>query len=109
MAREVVKPTLLPELGHAGVDPGEARGASLPGSQAPVGFSTFGPRDLPAEGVPLHLMEIGHREGIEVEELAPQELPVQAHGREGVLRARRGGIEGKTRAALYKQIADLLK
>ena len=89
MAREVVEPALRPELVHAGVDPGEARGAGLPGSQALVGLGAFGPGNLPADGVALHLVEVGHREGVEVEELAPQELPVQAHGGEGVLRARR--------------------
>lgn len=74
VARQVVDPPLLPQLGHDGVDPGEACPAFSPLGQCLwVAF----PWDLYAYGVAFHLVEAWVVGGGCVEELAPQQLAVE--------------------------------
>lgn len=58
----------MSQLAHDGVDPGEARP-----SFGPLGkrFGVPVPRDLDADGVSLHAVEVGVVGGRSVEELAP--------------------------------------
>ena len=74
MPGQVVDPALLPQLGHDGVDPGEACLALGPLGQ---GLRVAIPGDLDADGVPLHAVEPGVVGGRCVKELSPQELPEQ--------------------------------
>lgn len=78
VSSQVVDPALLPQLGHDGVDPGEAGPALRPLGQR-LGVAV--PRDLHADGVALHLVEARVVGGCRVEELAPQQLAVQRQRR----------------------------
>lgn len=78
MSSQVVDPALLPQLGHDGVDPGEAGPALRPLGQR---LRVAVPRDLHADGVALHLVEARVVGGCRVEELAPQQLAVQRQRR----------------------------
>lgn len=82
MSSQVVDPALLPQLGHDGVDPGEAGPALCPLSQR---LRVAVPRDLYADGVVLHLVEAGVVGGRRVEEFAPQQLTVERQRRGAVL------------------------
>lgn len=82
MSGQVVDPALLPQLGHDGVDPGEAGPALRPLGQR---LWVAVPRDLNADGIVLHLVEAGVVGGCRVEELAPQQLTVERQRRGAVL------------------------
>lgn len=96
VSSQVVDPALLPQLGHDGVDPGEAGPALRPLGQR-LGVAV--PRDLNADGVVLHLVEAGVVGGRRVEELAPQQLTVERQRRGAVLLhlAERWRMGGTTR------------
>ncbi len=79
---QVVDPALLPQLGHDGVDPGEAGPAFCPLCQR-LGVAV--PWDLNTYGVALHLVEAGIVCGCRVEKLAPQQLTVERQRRRAVL------------------------
>ena len=74
MPGQMVDPALLPQLGHDGVNPREARLALGPLGQ---GLGVAIPGDLDADGVPLHAVKPGVVGGRRVKELSPQELPKQ--------------------------------
>lgn len=82
MSSQMVDPTFLPQLGHDGVDPGEAGPTLCPLGQR-LGIPV--PGDLNADGVALHLVEAGVVGGRRVEELAPQQLTVERERRGAVL------------------------
>lgn len=88
MPGQVVDPALLPQLGHDGVNPREARLALSPLGQ---GFRVAVPGDLDADGVPLHPVKPGVVGGRCVEELSPQELSKQGEGGCAVPLHLRGG------------------
>lgn len=77
MPGQMVDPALLPQLGHDGVNPREACLALGPLGQ---GLRVAVPRDLDADGVPLHAVKPGVVGGCCVEKLSPQELPKQGEG-----------------------------
>lgn len=74
VSSQVVDPSLLPQLGHDGIDPGEAGTALRPFGQR---LRVAVPGDLNADWVALHLVEAGVVGGCRVEELAPQQLTVE--------------------------------
>ena len=77
MPGQVVDPALLPQLGHDGVDPGEARLGLRPLGQR-LGVAV--PWDADADGVALHLVEAGVVVGGRVEEVPPQQLGLYLEG-----------------------------
>lgn len=78
MSGQVVDPALLPQLGHDGVDPGEARlGLGPLGQRLCVAV----PGDADTDGVALHLVEARVVSGSSIEELTPQQLVVEGDGR----------------------------
>lgn len=74
VARQVVNPPLLSQLGHDSVNPGEACPALSPLGQC---LWVVVPWDLNAYGVALHFVETWVVCGGCVEELAPQQLAVE--------------------------------
>ena len=93
MPGQVVDPALLPQLGHDGVDPGEARPGLGPLGQR-LGVPV--PGDAHADGVALHLVEARVVGGGRVEELPPQQLAVEREGRGAVLLHLGGKVKHKT-------------
>lgn len=77
MTRKMMNPSLLTQLSHDGVDPGETRLGFGPLGQR---FGVLVPRDADADGVSLHAVESRVVGGGRVEELPPQDLIVQRDG-----------------------------
>lgn len=78
----MVDPSFFPQLRHDGVNPRVARLAVSPLGQR---FRVLVPRDLHADRVARHLVEVGILRCAAVEELAPQKLPVKAQRRTSLL------------------------
>lgn len=81
MPGQMVDPSFLPQLGHDCIDPREACLALCPLCQ---GFRVPVPRDLDADGVPLHAIKLWVVCGRCVEKLPPQKLSIQREGRRAV-------------------------
>ena len=90
---QVMDPPLLPQLRHDGVDPGKAGPALCPLGQR-LGVAV--PRDLHTDGVVLHLVKAGVVGCSRVEELAPQQLPVERQWRGAVLLHLMGHATGRS-------------
>lgn len=82
MPCQVVDPAFLPQLGHDGINPGEAGAAFCPLGQR---FGVAVPGYLNADGVTLHLVEAGVVGGRCVKELTPKQLTVERERRGAVL------------------------
>lgn len=78
----MVDPSFLPQLGHDGINPGEAGAALCPLGQR---FGVAVPGYLNADGVTLHLVEAGVVGGRRVKELTPKQLTVERERRGAVL------------------------
>lgn len=79
--RQVVHPPLCAQLVHDCIDPRVARASMLP-CVDPLGHVI--PRDLLADGVAHHAVEVWREDALNVEELAPQQLADERDGRLGV-------------------------
>lgn len=103
---QVVDPAFLPQLGHDGVDPGEAGPALRPLGQ---GLGVAVPGDLDADGVALHLVEAGVVGGCRVEELAPEQLTVERERRGAVLLHLGGWRESGSVIIIYTSAINCAK
>lgn len=74
----MMNPTFLAQLRHDGVDPGKAGLAVRPLGQS---LRVLVPRNLNADRIPSHFIEVGILRCAAVEKLAPQELTVEAQRR----------------------------
>ena len=78
MSPHLVDPTLLPQLGHDGINPGEA---SVPRGPLCQGLGILVPRDLDTDRVPVHPVKVWVLCCRRIEEVPPEELAKQRKGR----------------------------
>lgn len=72
--RQMMDPSLLPELGHNGVYPGKTCPPLCPLGQS---LWVSVPGDLNTHRVSVHLVKAGVVSGSRIEKLPPQQLPIQ--------------------------------